>query len=519
MPQLIENDIKPSIASEESIPQNITLENSQFGSSVDLAPEVQANLYTTQVFRIAVVVLFADVVAWVASLAVVGVPAWVVSADAGLMLLAPIVLASNLLFMLHAGLYPGLGVNPADELKKITSAISLAIFSSSLIGIFFLSTPPFAIVALTAVGVFEWMTVCALRGIARSYLVKAGWSIPYFILGERRATLIAFKQMHLFGKSLLRPAGRFVFSHEESAVASSEKSLYVTEQDELKFEREAVYLGTAEDLRSESTRRGVHWLFVVESPTYATPTTKQLSSIFPQVVVVHANQFASHRERVFCQGGIGGARFQDALKSPTSAFIKRLVDLVVSGVALLMFSPLFLVLATLIKMSSRGPIFFGHTRMGRGGSTFKAWKFRSMVPNAQQVLHEYLLAHPELREEWERDHKLKSDPRITWIGKLLRKTSLDELPQLWNVFVGEMSLVGPRPIVKEEIGKYAETYEEYKRVLPGITGLWQISGRNNTTYEERLFFDRFYVANWSIWLDLFILVRTVKTVLFCEGAY
>jgi Undecaprenyl-phosphate galactose phosphotransferase WbaP len=518
MPQLVENEIKTSNTTNH-ISKPRALDSSAVDANVDLASVARPNLYSTQILRIALVVLFADVLAWVASLAVVVGPVWAISPASGLMFLAPIVLGSNLLFMVHAGLYPGLGMNPADELKKITSAIFLAILSTVLIGVCFLSLSLPAIAALVLIGSFEWMLVCALRGMARSYLVRVGWSIPYFILGERDATLTAFKQMHLFGKSLLRPAGRFVYSHEESMPVSSENSLYVTEQDELKFEREAIYLGTVEDLKAESVRRGVHWLFVVESSTYATPTTKQLSSLFPQVVVVHANQFASHREKVFCQGGIGGARFQDALKSPAAALMKRLVDLVVSGAALLVFSPLFLVVATLIKLSSKGPIFFGHTRMGRGGSTFKAWKFRSMVPNAQQVLHDYLQAHPELRDEWERDHKLKNDPRITWIGRLLRKTSLDELPQLWNVFVGEMSLVGPRPIVKEEIGKYAETYEEYKRVLPGITGLWQISGRNNTTYEERLFFDRFYVSNWSVWLDLFILVRTVKTVLFCEGAY
>lgn len=142
-----------------------------------------------------------------------------------------------------------------------------------------------------------------------------------------------------------------------------------------------------------------------------------------------------------------------------------------------------------------------------------------MVPNANQVLQEYLSAHPELQAEWDKDHKLKNDPRITWIGKILRKTSLDELPQLWNVFVGEMSLVGPRPIVTEEINKYGPTFRDYLRVTPGITGLWQISGRNNTTYAERLEYDEFYVRNWSPWMDLYILSRTVRTVILCEGAY
>ena len=153
------------------------------------------------------------------------------------------------------------------------------------------------------------------------------------------------------------------------------------------------------------------------------------------------------------------------------------------------------------------------------GRRFRAWKFRTMHMNADALLQEHLERDPALRAEWEKDHKLKNDPRVTWIGKILRKTSLDELPQLWNVFCGEMSLVGPRPIVDAEIPKYGDHYDQYEKVPPGITGLWQISGRNNTSYEERVAFDAFYVRNWSPWFDLYILACTVKVVLRGEGAY
>lgn len=143
-----------------------------------------------------------------------------------------------------------------------------------------------------------------------------------------------------------------------------------------------------------------------------------------------------------------------------------------------------------------------------------------MIPNANEVLEQYLNEHPELREEWERDHKLKDDPRIIpGVGHLIRKFSLDELPQIWNVLRGDMSLVGPRPIVDSEIEKYCDVFPLYLKVTPGITGLWQVSGRNNTTYQERITLDAFYVRNWSPWLDLYILARTIKTVLLREGAY
>ena len=142
-----------------------------------------------------------------------------------------------------------------------------------------------------------------------------------------------------------------------------------------------------------------------------------------------------------------------------------------------------------------------------------------MRPDADHVLQDYLREHPELRRQWDQDHKLKDDPRITSIGVLLRKFSLDELPQILNVLTGEMSLVGPRPIVSAEIPRYGESYYLYSSVLPGITGLWQVSGRNDTSYEERVRLDEFYVQNWSHWLDLHILFRTIRVVILREGAY
>ncbi|MGA9068878.1 MAG: sugar transferase, partial [Terracidiphilus sp.] len=142
-----------------------------------------------------------------------------------------------------------------------------------------------------------------------------------------------------------------------------------------------------------------------------------------------------------------------------------------------------------------------------------------MVKNSSEVLKMYLETNPDLRLEWECDQKLREDPRITHIGKFLRKSSLDELPQLWNVLRGDMSLVGPRPIVDNEISKYDEAYFLYQKVTPGLTGLWQVSGRNKTSYEERVAFDTYYVRNWSVWMDFYLLAKTVGVVLTGDGAY
>ncbi|RME79261.1 MAG: exopolysaccharide biosynthesis polyprenyl glycosylphosphotransferase [Planctomycetota bacterium] len=195
---------------------------------------------------------------------------------------------------------------------------------------------------------------------------------------------------------------------------------------------------------------------------------------------------------------------------------KRIFDLCITLLALPILAPLFL----LYFLFVRKPL-FGHQRVGKGGQPFSCIKLRTMKINSQEILEKYLVAHPEAKKEWETYYKLKDDPRITPLGKWLRKTSLDEIPQLINVLKGEMSLVGPRPILEEEIQKYYHGPHRkiYYLATPGITGLWQVSGRNDLTYEERVALDSWYVLNWSFWLDIMILLKTVKVVFFRSGAY
>jgi Undecaprenyl-phosphate galactose phosphotransferase WbaP len=199
--------------------------------------------------------------------------------------------------------------------------------------------------------------------------------------------------------------------------------------------------------------------------------------------------------------------------------IKRLMDLLLVICGGIVILPLCLLIALLIKIDSHGPAVFWHARFGRGGRRFFCLKFRTMAINGDEILKRVMAENPALREEWERDQKLRHDPRVTRVGRMLRVTSLDELPQLWNVFTGEMSLVGPRPIVQSEFKKYGSRLKVYMEVTPGITGLWQVSGRNNTTYEERVNFDCQYVTQQSALFDLAILLRTIRVVLFREGAY
>lgn len=206
------------------------------------------------------------------------------------------------------------------------------------------------------------------------------------------------------------------------------------------------------------------------------------------------------------------------LKISYNQLLKRGFDLVSSLVGLILLCPALLAIAAAIFLYSPGPVIFAHTRVGIDGRPFRCYKFRSMVTNAQKVLEDYLAKNPAARQEWSDNFKLRDDPRITPIGRFLRKSSLDELPQLFNVVMGDMSLVGPRPIVKEEIAKYGALIEDYYRVRPGITGFWQVNGRSDVDYDTRVGMDSWYVRNWSFWLDVMLLSRTFKVVLSGKGA-
>jgi Undecaprenyl-phosphate galactose phosphotransferase WbaP len=219
-----------------------------------------------------------------------------------------------------------------------------------------------------------------------------------------------------------------------------------------------------------------------------------------------------------CCGTVGLAVRRQLLRR-SSRLTKRVMDFVLALSGGVLILPWVAIISVLVKLNSRGPAFYGQERIGEGGRTFRAWKFRTMLENADEVLDQHLQADSELRVEWAAQHKLRADPRVTSIGKILRQTSLDELPQIWNVIRGEMSLVGPRPIVRAEIIRYGDEFDLYQKVRPGITGLWQVSGRSDMSYDGRVAMDVHYVRNWSVWLDVYLLAKTVGVVLRREGAY
>jgi lipopolysaccharide/colanic/teichoic acid biosynthesis glycosyltransferase len=217
----------------------------------------------------------------------------------------------------------------------------------------------------------------------------------------------------------------------------------------------------------------------------------------------------------------GGLRRNNRVPSGLFRYraVKRSLDILAVLAAAPLLVPFFFVVACLVALSSPGPVFYSHRRIRQNGAFFSMWKFRTMCVNSAEVLEEYLAQHPEARAEWNKCHKLRHDPRVTAVGRFMRRYSVDELPQIWNVLTGKMSLVGPRPIVAAEVEKYKDSFGFYCRVKPGLTGLWQVSGRCMLTYDQRVALDREYVEHWSLGRDFKILLKTFPSVVNQDGAF
>lgn len=419
--------------------------------------------------------------------------------------------AGYFLFGVLQGLFPGSGTSPVVELRQSVLAVwasfCLMIVLNMTIGVLSSSE-----VVLGLVGVsFATVSVPLFRMLARKSLSTTSW------WGERTVIIGAGPQgralYRFFSRATergLRPIG---------LIDSAPTAEFVDHQDS----NGIPYLGSINDLDRLNRRYRSRWAIVAPGGCEQLDMGQVMASAakVPNVLILPSQYllpslWATSRE---C-AGVMGVHLRDHLQNPFAMAAKRTFDFTLSLIAFVILSPVLLTIIAWVKLKSPGPAFYGHVRVGRNGRTFKAWKFRSMVVDADKVLDECLERDPEMRRQWIEDHKLKEDPRIiAGIGHFLRKTSLDELPQLWNVVTGDMSLVGPRPIVKKEIERYREMYPLYSRVRPGITGLWQVSGRNDTSYEQRVRLDSYYVCNWSIWLDAYLVLRTVRTIVLREGAY
>jgi len=410
------------------------------------------------------------------------------------------------LLNIELGLYPGVRLSPVEELRRLLVSVS-CMFIVWAIGVAVLRSGLAAQAwFLLAVYLACLISLPVGRGWARQLLGRwTSWGIPVLVCGDDPAAVRLYHWLSDNHQLGLRPVG----------VIADPQSLDVGPDD-------AWYAGSWEETHEVAVARGVYWAVVVPPESRPAAISSLIADYLYTIPHVHVlSELTGLPDHWNPQqlDGLTGIHLQQNLMLPLPKLTKRSIDLIGATVGASVLLPLLFYLAVAVKMSSRGPILFGHERIGKNGRRFRAWKFRTMFQNASVVLEQYLDVHPEMQEEWQRDQKLRHDPRITRIGKFLRKTSLDELPQLWNVIRGEMSLVGPRPIVDAEIPKYGPYYKLLTIVTPGITGLWQVSGRNNTTYEERVQLDAYYVRNWSLSMDLFLLLKTIRIVLFAKGAY
>jgi Undecaprenyl-phosphate galactose phosphotransferase WbaP len=407
------------------------------------------------------------------------------------------------------GLYPGIRLSPVDEFRRLAVATT-SLFAVWFIGIAMLSDGGLAwqrclYVAIAYVMYLPLLPAC--RSAIRSVLSRwKWWGFPTLVCGNDAAAVKLFEWLEHNQRLGLRPVG------------------VIADPQELELDGdEPWYAGSWAQANEVAKRTGAYWAVVVPPagapPTFWLVIANHLSTI-PHIHLLSEltglPDYGGPRQQL---EGLAGIHLQHNLVLPLPRFTKRVMDVVGALIGGLLLMPLLFYIAVAVKLSSRGPVLYANERIGRDGKRFRMWKFRSMFTHGDAVLEDYLELHPECREEWQNTHKLKYDPRITRIGRFIRKTSLDELPQLWNVFRGEMSLVGPRPILLEEQTKYGDCYSLYTMVSPGITGLWQVSGRNDASYDERLQFVSYYVHNWSLWLDIYLLLRTVRIVLFGKGAY
>ncbi len=406
------------------------------------------------------------------------------------------------------GLYPGYGLNHVEELQRQTYAV-LATLAVMAIFAVALQVGDLVSRLILAFSFFGLLVVAPVfRQLVKWWARKIGlWGKPVIVFssgepGGRIVTLLdkerelGYVPVAVFGNQSGLAKNRFTTMPDESSLA---EALTLSETCGI----DTIIIAMPHT-RREDLERLVNWA----------------SLTFQRVVVVPNLEGVTNSAVVARDlAGVFGVEIRYNLLNPSVRRIKRAMDLTLTVIGSIFVLPIMVTLSLLVWLESRGAIFYRDERMGRNGCSFACLKFRTMVPNAETVLQQLLKDDPEAREEYSKYHKLRNDPRITRVGRFLRKTSLDELPQLYNVLKGEMSLVGPRPYLPRESGDIGVAQSEILRVHPGITGPWQVGGRSHTSFGERVRIDAYYVRNWSVWLDLVILARTVKTLLLDRSSY
>ena len=407
------------------------------------------------------------------------------------------------------GLIPAIGLSPVEELRRLSISTSTIALGLASVAFLTKSATNYSRIVFGLTWILALILVPLGRVIVRRVASRAGlWGEPIAVIGYGTKGRWIADYLLKHPTLGLRPV---VALNSPNAVRKKMPSIPL------------IQVGTPSRLREVSRLARVKTAILVipeVSEKLLDDLVEPRKRGFERLITISdMRQMGSLWVRPLDLGGVLALEVKQNLLSQWQRILKRTLDLVLIGMASVVFLPLCLLISLLIWIESRGSTLYGHIRLGKDGRRIKVWKFRTMVRDADHVLRRYLQENPENRAEWEVNFKLKDDPRITKVGRFLRKSSLDELPQLWNVVKGEMSLVGPRPIVEEEVGRYETGYRMYTSVCPGITGLWQVSGRNDVGYDFRVMLDEYYVRNWSLWLDIYVLASTPWVVLRRKGAY
>lgn len=404
-------------------------------------------------------------------------------------------------------LYPGILLVPSEQLRSFFLANAFMFGGIALSIVVETEKREFISIAFLIAFFFSTFSLPISRSIARRYVYSRfkWWGIPAVVFGKISEAQSILDDL-LDNPSLGYIPVAIIDEHETAATDY----------------RGIPILGSLEDSKRLNTELHIRMAIIIhgdsigEESKHLLLTT--LSNFRYNIIIPKMNLINTISLSIKDINGTLGFATTHNLTKWYNIAVKTLLDHVILFFAGFLLVPFICIIALLVKISSPGPVFYGHERIGRAGKKIRVWKFRSMEIDADAKLEKVLEENPEYRKEWNESFKLSNDPRVTRIGRFLRKSSLDELPQLFNVFKGDMSFIGPRPVTEEEILRYGENFNYVFSVKPGLSGMWQVSGRSDTDYTERVAFDSYYIQNWSIWLDLWLIFKTIGVVLTGRGA-
>jgi len=419
------------------------------------------------------------------------------------------IMAVSLFFYGLTGLYPAVGMSAVEEFKKLVSTTTFVVLALTAVSFWVRNANSFSRLTLTLTWLFSIVVLPVNRDLLRTIAVRLKvWGEPVAIIGFEKQgewALEFFQKNAKLGLNpvvILDPSGRESYSHRQVRV-SKINALYPKEG-----------VGNLTDVKT-----ALIMISDVPEKFMSMISSNQKGGWERLILLPNLEQISSFGVVSFDFGGVLGLEVRHNLLDMRQRAIKRIMDILLSIALGIFFLPIGLMIALCIRLDSPGPVLYSQERLGKDARKIIIYKFRSMKLNADNVLAEYLSKNPSAKTEWEQNQKLHNDPRITRVGKWIRRLSLDEIPQLFNILKGDMSLVGPRPIMLEQETMYGDHIEVYTNVRPGLSGFWQISGRNQTSFRQRVDFDAYYVRNWSIWLDVYIIARTIMVVLLRQGAY